>query len=74
MFAIVRKLARRLRSVVAECNYAQWRLAVLRLSPDSYVFQPQEAPDTYDAFMYRTWGLLPHEPSAAERAAGRLVH
>jgi hypothetical protein len=74
MFTVLRPLARRLCSVVAECHYAQWRLTVLRISGDSYLFQPQEGPDTYDAFMYRTWGLLPHEPSAAERAAGRLVH
>jgi hypothetical protein len=74
VFTVLRKLAWRFRSVVAECNYAQRRLAVLRVSPDSYLLQPQEGPDTYEAFLYRTWGLLPHEPSAAERAAGRLVH
>jgi hypothetical protein len=74
MFAILRTLARRLRGVVAECNRAQRRMAVLQASPDRYLPQPQEGPDTYEAFMYRTWGLLRHEPSAAERAAGRLVH
>jgi hypothetical protein len=74
MLSVSRTLARRLRSVVAECNYAQRRLAVLRISPDSYLFEPQEGPDTYEAFLYRTWGLLAHEPSAAERAAGRRVH
>jgi hypothetical protein len=74
VFTVLRKLAWRIRSVVAECNDAQRRLAVLRISPDSYLSKPQEGPDTYEAFLYRTWGLLPHEPSAAERAAGRLVH
>jgi hypothetical protein len=74
MFAVLRALARRLRRVVAECNDAQRRLAILQASPDRYLPQAQQGPDTYEAFMYRTWGLLPHEPSAAERAAGRLVH
>lgn len=74
MFAVLRTLVRRLCSIVAECHYAQRRLAIFQASPDRYLPQPQEGPDTYEAFLYRTWGLLPHEPSAAERAAGRLIH
>ena len=73
MFSVLRALGRRLVSIVAECNYAQRRVAVLQGSPDSYLFQPAEAPDTYGAFLFRTSGPLAHEPSAAQRSCGRLV-
>jgi hypothetical protein len=73
MLAVLRDLARRVRCVLAECSYAQRRLAVLRSSPDSYLFEPDEAPDTYAAFLFRTSGPLAHEPSAAQRSAGRAI-
>jgi hypothetical protein len=74
MVALLRTLARRLRSVVAECSDAQRRIAVLQASPDRYLPHPEQAPDTYQAFLYRTSGPLVHEPSAAQREAGRLIH
>jgi hypothetical protein len=73
MFPVMRTLWRRLANVVAECNSAQRRMAILQASPDRYLSQPGEAPDTYAAFLFRTSGPLTHEPSAAQRASGRLV-
>ncbi len=73
MYSVLRTLARLVGCVVAECNYAQRRLAMLQASPDSYLIKPDEAPDTYGAFLYRTSGPLAHEPSAAQRSAGRMV-
>jgi hypothetical protein len=67
----LRRLARRAASVVAECNYAQRRLFHLRLSLDSYVYDPRQVPCTYAEFLYRSAGPLRHEPSAQQRAAGR---
>jgi hypothetical protein len=73
MVAVLRTLARRLRNVLAECNYAQRRLAVLQACPDAGTFHTDRAPDTYEAFLYRTSGPLAHEPSARQRSAGRMV-
>lgn len=73
MYSVLRTLVRRLGSFVAECNYAQRRVNLLQASPDRYVFKPAQAPDTYEAFLFRTSGPLAHEPSAAQRSAGRLV-
>ncbi len=73
MFSVLRTLGRRLASIVAECNYAQHRAAILQASPDSYMLEPAEAPDTYEGFLFRTSGPLAHEPSAAQRSSGRLV-
>jgi hypothetical protein len=67
----IRQIARRVVDVVAECNYAQRRLAQIRLSPDSYAWGSQHAPASYGEFLYRTAGLLRHEPSARDRAGGR---
>jgi hypothetical protein len=73
MLAFLRRLAWRARGVVAECSYAQRRLAMLRASPDSYLSNPDQAPDTYQEFLYRTSGPLTHEPTAARRSAGRAI-
>jgi hypothetical protein len=73
MFSVLRTLGRRLRNVMAECNYAQRRVAVLQASPDSYEFRPSKAPETYEAFLFRTSGPLMREPSAAQRSAGQLI-
>lgn len=67
----LQQLARRITSTIAECRYAQRRIAVLRLSPDSYLVAPQDAPDTYREFLFRTSGPQPHEPSAHQRGNGR---
>jgi hypothetical protein len=73
MYSILRTLARRAGDVVAECNYAQRRLAARQASLDSYVLDPRHAPDTYQLFLFRTSGMLAHEPSAAQRSAGAAV-
>lgn len=67
----IRQIARRFADIVAECNYAQRRLMHLRLSPDSYGYQPHRAPSTYGEFLYRTAAPLRHEPSARDRADDR---
>jgi hypothetical protein len=67
MTQILRALARRVGAVVAECNEAQNRLLMLRLSPDRYVLTPDQAPDTYRDFLFRTSGPLVHEPPAVVR-------
>jgi hypothetical protein len=65
-----RQLARRIMAVVRECNDAQRRLAAIRTAPDRYTAHPDAAPDTYAEFLFRTSGLLLHEPSARPRARG----
>jgi hypothetical protein len=69
-------LLRRIADVLAECRYAQNRMAVLRSAPDRYATHPDEAPDTYAEFLFRTSGVLMHEPSArarARRGSGSLL-
>jgi len=72
MNSILRTMARRVRAIVAECSYAQRRVAELRACPDRYLLEPDEAPDTYQAFLFRTSGPLLHEPSAADRSGLRV--
>jgi hypothetical protein len=67
------RLARRIADIVAECNYAQRRVAALRTTPDSYVTDKDKAPDTYAEFLFRTSGPLLREPPAARRLNGGLV-
>jgi hypothetical protein len=67
----LRRLARKVASIIAECSYADRRMAALRLSPDRYLMAPQRMPETLSEFLFRTSGLLPHEPSAAQRGTGR---
>jgi hypothetical protein len=69
----LRKIARRLMRFVAELNYWQRRMTVLRLAPDRYVLHPDQAPDTYREFLSRTTGPLIREPSSRARLAGRCV-
>lgn len=64
--------AQRLASLIAECNQAQRRAAILGMTPDQGPGASQ-APETYQEFLYRTSGPLLHEPSAARRAGGRTV-
>jgi len=71
---VINRIARRIGSVVAECDHAQRRLLQLRLSPDSYIHDGEHAPSSYGEFLYRTSGPLQHEPSARDRAAGRHSH
>ena len=66
-------LAGRVASAVHEMNEAQQWMYALRTSADRYVEHPDAAPDTYQEFLFRTSGLLMHEPSARKRVrkAGR---
>jgi hypothetical protein len=73
MYRILRALARRVGGVVAECNYAQRRLAVLQASPERYWMEPGQAPGSYQVFLLLTSRKLAHEPSAAQRSAGAAV-
>jgi hypothetical protein len=66
-------VARRLGAVVAECNYAQRRMTVLRTSIDRILTDPDRAPDSYREFLLRTSGVLAHEPSAARRSSRQPV-
>jgi hypothetical protein len=60
--------ARKVAAVIAECHHAQHRMIELATAPDRYLFRPDAAPDTYAEFLYRTSGVLRHEPSARARA------
>jgi hypothetical protein len=67
------RLARRAASIVAECNYAQRRMLSLRTAPDTFLPDPDKAPDHYAEFLFRTSGTLLHEPAASGRAYGQPV-
>ena len=41
----------------------------LRLAPDRYVINNDQAPATFAEFLFRTSGLLIHEPAADKRFA-----
>ena len=66
-------MARRVADIVAECNYAQRRMTVLKMAPDAYFATTGKAPDDYAEFLFRTSGTLLHEPDASHRADGRRV-
>ena len=63
----IRRLARAVSDVVAECNYATSRMTELATAVDRYELCPDRAPETYAEFLYRTSGLLAHEPTACAR-------
>ena len=73
MLSVLRAISCRVAAVIAECNYAQRRLAVLQASPDRYLRRSDLAPDTYQEFLFRTSGPLAHEPSARKRSLGRAI-
>src|SRR5260370_40401494 len=73
MLTVLRTISRRVVAVIAECNYAQRRLAQLRASPDRYLSRPDLAPDTYQEFLFRTSGPLAHQPSTATRSSVRAI-
>jgi hypothetical protein len=68
----LRGFARRIFAVIAECNYAQRRMVELATAPDRYLFNPDVPPATYAEFLYRTSGVLRHEPTARARARARV--
>jgi hypothetical protein len=65
------RILHRIAEIVAECRYAQQRMATIRMAPDGYLADPDAAPDTYAEFLFRTSMPLEHEPSAWQRSAGR---
>ena len=67
------RFGQRVAALIAECNYAQRRLAAIQTGPDSYLQSRDKAPADYAEFLFRTSGLLLHEPAASRRANGRLV-
>ncbi|HTT54228.1 MAG TPA: hypothetical protein VMH35_22790 [Streptosporangiaceae bacterium] len=68
----VRRAARAVAATIAECNRAQRRMAELRLSPDRFMLDGGARPPVdYAEFLFRTSGLLAHEPPADRRFAGR---
>jgi hypothetical protein len=73
MLSVLRSTSRRVAAVIAECNFAQRRLAVLRASPDRYMTRPDVVPDTYQEFLFRTSGPLAHEPPAARRTVRHAI-
>jgi hypothetical protein len=66
--ASVRRLISKVSAVFIECARAQRRMTELATAPDRYLPDPDAAPDTYAEFLFRTSGLLRHEPSARARA------
>ena len=67
------RFGRRVADIAAECNYAQRRMLALRTSPDTYLADRDQAAADYAEFLYRTSGLLQHEPPAARRTRGQLT-
>ena len=64
---MVRSAAHTITSVVTECNQATRTMSQLRLAPDRYLPDPDQAPDDYAEFLFRTSGPLVHERSARQR-------
>jgi hypothetical protein len=65
--SVLRHAARTVAATIAECNWAQRRLTELWLSPDRHLNDAHEAPSTYAEFLFRSSGLLIHEPPANKR-------
>lgn len=64
-----RTAVRTMAGVIEECNYAQRRMLQLRLNPERHVINNDQAPATFAEFLFRTSGLLIHEPAADKRFA-----
>src|SRR5258708_36788819 len=73
MLTVLRTISRRVVAVIAECNYAQRRLAQLQASPDRYLSPPDLAPDTYQEFLFRTSGPPGHHTPTSTRSSRRSV-
>ncbi len=56
------RLARRVRDVISEMNYAGTRASALMMSYG--LAEPDRAPDTYAEFLLRTTAVTVHEPPA----------
>jgi hypothetical protein len=73
MIRQITTMARRVADIVAECNYAQRRMTMLRTAPDAYLTTTAKAPDDYAEFLFRTSGTLLREPDARHRTRGQFV-
>ena len=62
-----RRVAGKLADAVHEMNEAQRLMLALRTATDRYAGSPGAAPDTYQEFLFRTSGMLLHEPPARKR-------
>ncbi len=58
------RAARHMAGVVGECHHAGRRMTALTMTPDKYLADGDKAADTYAEFLFRTSGLLRHEPAA----------
>jgi hypothetical protein len=67
------RAVRRVRAVLAECNYAQRRATTLMIAPDRYLVDRDKAPEDYSEFLFRTSAALLHEPTARRRSRGQLI-
>jgi hypothetical protein len=63
----VRRITRNLLAILTDWAYAQRKLTELRLAPEQYVYKRNAVPQTYAEFLYRTSGVLHHEPPARVR-------
>jgi hypothetical protein len=61
-FSTITRIARRVRAVVSEMNYASTRATALMLT--NGLEQSDRAPDTYAEFLLRTSVATVHEPPA----------
>ncbi len=71
---VLTRTARRIAAVLAEIDYAQRRLDAIRTGSDRYLIDAgaHRGPENYAEFLFRTSGVLVHEPPAV-RDRGRLV-
>jgi hypothetical protein len=69
---MLRGLFRRIADVIEECRYAQRRMATLRTNPDMRAPHSDNAPDDFAEFLFRSSGVLMHEPTARSRERGAL--
>lgn len=63
----IRRFARKIADVIADCVREQRTIAELMTAPDRYLTNPDVAPDTYSEFLFRTSGVLHHEQPARAR-------
>jgi hypothetical protein len=69
------RIVRRIVAAWAEINYAQRRLDAIRTNSDRYLpdAYARQGPENYAEFLFRTSGVLLHEPPAGRRSRGQLV-
>jgi hypothetical protein len=71
--SFLKGLLRKFTKLASDYRYAQHRLWELRTGADNYALKPAPAPETYAEFLWRTSGLLVHEPTARDREHGALL-